>query len=252
MVHGWGGSSAQWQAQLPGLSARWRVFAADLPGGPVHPLAGPVSMAALGQGLATLLGAAGLEDAVLLGHSMGGPVMVEAALAAPGRIRGLLGLDTLADRVFYGGTPAAEIARRRAAFGADLAGETRRMVDAIAAPATPADRRAGIVRDILRARPADLLDLRDALFAWEIAARLPGLACPLRLVNSAAVEAAHAADPLPCLAAVPCRIYGSGHFPQIEAPASLLPVLLAELAELAETDAETPFQYTATDLPHIP
>ncbi|WP_171060830.1 alpha/beta fold hydrolase [Poseidonocella sp. HB161398] len=252
LVHGWGGSAAQWQALLPGLVAQWRVFAADLPGGPVHPLEGSVSMATLGQGVAALLDAAGIGEAVLLGHSMGGPVVVEAALAAHGHVRGLLGLDTLADRTFYGGSDALEIARRRAAFGADIAGATRRMVAAIANPATGAARCNAIAAEVLRARPADLLELRDALFAWDIAARLPGLSCPLRLLNSAAVEVAHAQDPLPCLGKVPRRIYGAGHFPQIEAPALLLPILLAELAELAETDAETPFQYTATDLPHIP
>ncbi len=244
LVHGWGGSAAQWQALLPGLCAQWRVLAADLPGGPDHPLEGPVSMAALGEGLAALLDAAGIAEAVLLGHSMGGPVAVEAALAAPGQVRGLLGLDTLADRAFYGGTCRAEIVRRRADFGADIAAATRRMVADIAAPGTGAAQCDAIATEILRARPADLLDLRDTLFSWEIAARLPGLACPLRLLNSAAVEAAHARDPLPCLARVPRRIYGAGHFPQIEDPASLLPVLLAELAQLAETGAETPFQYT--------
>ncbi|WP_145962859.1 hypothetical protein [Mangrovicoccus ximenensis] len=98
-------------------------------------------------------------------------------------------------------------------------------------------------------RSDDLLELRDALFAWRIADRLPGLACPLRLLNSAAVEAAHGRDPLPCLADVPRRIYGRGHFPQIADPAALLPVLCAELAEI---DTTTPIRYTAADGSHIP
>ncbi|WP_353476096.1 alpha/beta fold hydrolase (plasmid) [Salipiger sp. H15] len=229
LVHGWGGQGAQWDALLPGLAARFAVHVADLPGGPGAPLSGPVDMASLGQGLARLLEAADLRGALLVGHSMGGPVIVEAALAAPARVAGLLGLDTLADRAFYGGSSPAVMAARRAGFAADLPGQTRAMIRAIAAPATPEATVQAISADVLRARAEDLLALRDALFGWRAGDRVPRLGPPLRLLTSAEVAAAHARDPLPCLADVPETVYGTGHFPQIEAPDRLLPALLAEL-----------------------
>ncbi|SDI30093.1 Pimeloyl-ACP methyl ester carboxylesterase [Alloyangia pacifica] len=229
LIHGWGGQGAQWTALLPALAERFQVLVADLPGGPDAPLSGAVSMERLGQGVATLLRQAKLREVVIVGHSMGGPVMVEAALAAPDRISGLLGLDTLADRMFYGGSSAAEIAMRRTAFAADLVRQTRAMIFAIAALGTPEPVKEAICASVLRARPEDLLALRDALFAWRCGERLPRLAVPLRLLNSAEVTAAHARDPLPSLARVPQTVYGTGHFPQIESPDRLLPALLAEL-----------------------
>ncbi|MBE9639610.1 alpha/beta fold hydrolase [Salipiger mangrovisoli] len=229
LVHGWGGQGAQWRALLPTLAARFAVHVADLPGGSGAPLCGPVDMATLGQGLARLLEAADLRGALLVGHSMGGPVIVETALADPVRVAGLLGLDTLADRAFFGGSSPAVIVARRAEFAADPTGQTRAMIRAIAAPSTAEATVHAISTDVLRARAEDLLALRDALFAWRAGDRVPRLRPPLRLLNSAEVAAAHARDPLPCLANVPEAVYGTGHFPQIEAPDRLLPVLLAEL-----------------------
>lgn len=234
LIHGWGGCSGQWAGVVPGLAACHAVWAVDLPGRVGAPLTGPPSMAVLGQGIATGLAAADLRGTLVLGHSMGGPLMIEAALAAPDRVAGLLGLDTLADRIFYGGTAPDDIAARRQVFGADLAGETRRMIAAIAAPDTPGAVLDRIATDILAARPADLLDMRDALFAWRIGDRLPGIRVPLRLLNSKAVAQAHGCDPLPCLARVPQATYGLGHFPQIEAPGRLLSKLLVELDRLQQ------------------
>ncbi|MBT9385073.1 alpha/beta hydrolase [Pseudooceanicola sp. CBS1P-1] len=232
LIHGWGGEAGQWDALLPGLAGDYVLWLVDMPGGPVLPLDGPVDLPALGRGIAAALVQADLRDVLLLGHSMGGPVAVEAALAAPERVAGILGLDTLADKVFYGGAPPEEIAFRRKVFGADLPGQTRAMIDAITAPDTSDALRAAMTRDILQADPQDLLALRDAMFAWRIADRLPALAVPLRLLNSGVVDAAHRRDPLECLRDVPQTVYGQGHFPQIEAPDALLPFLKAELAAL--------------------
>ncbi|MBU2960259.1 alpha/beta fold hydrolase [Citreicella sp. C3M06] len=232
LVHGWGGQAAQWSAVVPGLAARFRVLLAEMPGGAGAPLRGPVSMAAMGQGVAAALTAADLSPAILLGHSMGGPVVIEAGLAAPDRVAGMIGLDTLADAIYYGGSDAMQIAARRKTFGADLEGETRRMIDAITAPDTGQGLRAQIARNILAARPEDLLEMRDAMFAWGIADRLMHVKVPLRLINSVGLDAAHRRAPLECLSEVPQAIYGSGHFPQLEMPEQLVPQLLVELDQL--------------------
>ncbi len=234
LIHGWGGTAAQWTALVPHLMAAHAVFLVDLPGGPAAPLTGPVSMTSLGEGVAACLRKAGVTDAILVGHSMGGPVMIETALAFSDGIMGLLGLDTLADRIYYGGSDANEIARRRAVFAADLEGETRRMVSAITMPDTSPTLCRQIADSILSAKADDLLALRDAMFAWSIADRLPLLRCPVHLLNSDEVYAAHERAPMPCLAIVPQSTYGHGHFPQIETPDALSTSLLEALLLLQE------------------
>ena len=93
-LHGAGGDHTVWQ-----LPARWfawhgfSVLALDLPG---HGRSEGAALAAVGdlaQWLARVLDAAGLEEAALIGHSMGGAIAVETAAALGKRIvrLGLLG-----------------------------------------------------------------------------------------------------------------------------------------------------------------
>ena len=86
-VHGAGLDHTNWQ-----LPARWfawhgfNVLAPDLPG---HGRSGGPqleSVSALAKWLLALLDAAGVEKAALVGHSMGGAIVLEAAAAAPQRV----------------------------------------------------------------------------------------------------------------------------------------------------------------------
>ena len=97
-VHGAGLDHTNWQ-----LPARWfawhgfNVLAPDLPG---HGRSqGPLleTVPALAQWVLRLLDAAGVEKAALVGHSMGGAVVLEAAAAAPQRVTklGLLGTGSV-------------------------------------------------------------------------------------------------------------------------------------------------------------
>jgi pimeloyl-ACP methyl ester carboxylesterase len=58
------------------------------------------TMEAFGEDVACVLDALDVKAAVLVGHSMGGPVAVEAALSRPNRVIGVVGADSFFD--FYG------------------------------------------------------------------------------------------------------------------------------------------------------
>jgi pimeloyl-ACP methyl ester carboxylesterase len=55
------------------------------------------TMAAFGQDVVAVVEQLGLTQTVLIGHSMGGPVIVEAAWHMPSRVLGLVGADTLSN-----------------------------------------------------------------------------------------------------------------------------------------------------------
>lgn len=82
LLHGIGSGSASWEAQLDGLSPRYRVIAWDTPGyGGSDPLPGErPSSAAYGEAVADLLDGLGLKKVHLLGHSLGG--LIAAAFSA--------------------------------------------------------------------------------------------------------------------------------------------------------------------------
>ena len=95
LVHGLGGSGAQWSAQLAALGQAFRVVAPDLRG---HgrsdaPTDGEQAIAAYVDDLLAVADALGLERFAVAGHSMGALVASELAARAPQRVRALALVD---------------------------------------------------------------------------------------------------------------------------------------------------------------
>lgn len=91
LLHGLGGSSANWVEVLPLLLPERRVLALDLPGhGRSAPLAAPADLDAYVDAVAEAMDAGGHRRALVVGHSFGGHVAARLALRHPERVRGLL------------------------------------------------------------------------------------------------------------------------------------------------------------------
>lgn len=126
-VHCWMCHSGFWDAQLPVAGERFRTVNLDLPG---HGEAGTNreswTVAGYGEDVAGLIGYLGLEDVILVGHSMGGPVSLRAAAMLPGKVRGIVAVDTLADaEIRYDGEQFAGI---MAAFESDFVATCEGMI----------------------------------------------------------------------------------------------------------------------------
>jgi pimeloyl-ACP methyl ester carboxylesterase len=93
-VHGWTCDNSYWAEQLPVFAEKYRVIAVDLAG---HGDSGlgreNYSMQSFGADVAAAVGDEG--QLVLVGHSMGGPVILQAALLLGDRVKGLVAVDTL-------------------------------------------------------------------------------------------------------------------------------------------------------------
>jgi len=93
-VHGFACTHEDWRAQVAFFQSRYRVIACDLPG---HGVSAPPpdqgSIESLGAAVAALLNALDLPPAVLIGHSMGCRVVMQAMLDAPSRVGKLILLD---------------------------------------------------------------------------------------------------------------------------------------------------------------
>ena len=90
-LHGVGGGRHGWAAQQAHVAALgWRSLAWDMPGYGDSPMVTPYDFAHLAQALWQMLDAAHIEQAVLVGHSMGAMVALQAWTQKPERIRGLL------------------------------------------------------------------------------------------------------------------------------------------------------------------
>lgn len=97
-VHGWSCDSRYWREQVPHFSKQHRVITLDLAG---HGHSGAArercTMASFGVDVRAVVEASGAHSVILIGHSMGGSVIAEAARLMPDLVVGLIGVDTLED-----------------------------------------------------------------------------------------------------------------------------------------------------------
>lgn len=90
-LHGIGGGRHGWAAQQAHVAQLgWRSLAWDMPGYGDSPMVDPYDFAHLAQALWQMLDAANIQQAVLVGHSMGAMVALQAWTQAPERIRAMV------------------------------------------------------------------------------------------------------------------------------------------------------------------
>lgn len=94
-VHGWSCDKGYWKNQVPAFSDRYRVVTVDYGG---HGQSGTgrenFTIESFGSDVVAVVEKLGLEQVILIGHSMGGQIIVEAASQIPEKVVALIGVDT--------------------------------------------------------------------------------------------------------------------------------------------------------------
>jgi pimeloyl-ACP methyl ester carboxylesterase len=104
LVHGWTCDASSWDAQVPALAKTHRVITLDLPG---HgrsgsPKDGTLTMDLFARAVEAVRAEARAERIVLVGHSMGAPVIRHYARRYPTRVVGLVAVDGPVDMRGFG------------------------------------------------------------------------------------------------------------------------------------------------------
>src|SRR5438552_3763306 len=109
LVHGWTCDETSWDAQVPALSKKYRVITLDLPGHGKSdpPKDGKFSMAVFARAVEAVRVEAKVDKAVLVGHSMGTPVIREYARMYPQHVVGLVPVDGIV-QIASGPQPAGK------------------------------------------------------------------------------------------------------------------------------------------------
>jgi len=137
-VHGWCCDRHYWDAQVEASVPRHTIVRIDLAG---HGASGRGrsrwSAGAFGDDVAAVVRQLGLAQVVLVGHSMGGPVIVEAARRLPEAVIGVIGVDTWpnVDKVRSHRKIAQDVAPFQADFGTAMDNFVRRFFPTGADPA---------------------------------------------------------------------------------------------------------------------
>jgi len=217
LVHGWSCDRSYWKEQIEYLSPQYRLVLVDLAG---HGESGTgrkdYTMSAFGADVAAVVDSLGLQKVVLVGHSMGGDVIVEAAKKLPGRVVGLVWVDDY--KSLGPARSAAEVDAFVTKFRKDFRGTTNGFVRGMFAPNADPKLVDRVAKDMASAPPAIALSAMHNSFlnAARVPVDLTGLKLPVVAINSDREPTDH--ESLGKYGVKAFVLPDSGHFPMLEDP----------------------------------
>jgi pimeloyl-ACP methyl ester carboxylesterase len=235
LVHGWTCDDTSWDPQVPVVSKTYRVITLDLPGHGKSdaPKDGKFSMKVFARAVEAVRAEAKIDKAVLVGHSMGTPVIREYARMYPQHVAGLVPVDGLLAIGANGAGKGRGGAPNPAAMtgpGGMQARET--MIRGMFTPATPAAVQQHVLKMMLAAPEAtaagamiatfDSADLNDVGMMKPVLGIYAGNSPPSNRDNLKKL--------FPNSEYV--QVAGTGHFVMLERPEEFNRLLLAFLGKV--------------------
>lgn len=236
-VHCWGCNRQFWRHQIqPVVEAGYRAVALDLPG---HGESGAERTDWLVAGLAddvlAVLDELELDRVALVGHSMGGPVSLALAPKIPGRLIGIVCVDTLHNVEFEWPEGMTEALTQR--LEEDYREGVEFFIPQLFRRDADPELKRWVVDQAVQSDHAATIALMGDFPNLDLPAILADAGVPVRCIN-----AAPAGDEgFPTEIEINRRyadfdaefIEGVGHYPQLERPDEFNEKLLAALAEVA-------------------
>lgn len=240
-VHGWSCDARYWREQIPYFSRDHRVVVLDLAG---HGHSGlsrwKYTMAAFGEDVKAVAGVVGGPRVILIGHSMGGSVIAEAARLMPGRVVGLIGVDTL-ENVEWPLTQE-EAAKMTAPLREDFRAGSRAFVSQMIFTNTDAQLRDWILGDMSAAQPAVALSAMTEMMGQYITGEAAGIfdrvRVPVLSVNGGLWPINYEANRRHMLSYDAIVLTNADHFLMMDQPAEFNRALEEAIGRLQEKPAK--------------
>ncbi|UCF04072.1 MAG: alpha/beta hydrolase [bacterium] len=216
-VHGWCCDRGYWRYQLSRFARDHKVVALDLAG---HGGSGANrtdwTVESFGGDVAAVVELLDLEKVILIGHSMGGQVNLEAARRLPGRIIGLVGVDTYQD--FEAEFPRERRDQFIESFKVDFVRRTENFVRGMFVPRSDSALVEWVVRDMASAPPDVGIGAMAEFLAYRSIGTLAELNLPIRCINSDKYPVNVEAGRRHALSFEVTLMHGLGHFVMLEDP----------------------------------
>jgi pimeloyl-ACP methyl ester carboxylesterase len=221
-IHGWGINQTYWINQVNTFDKKYRVVTLDLPGfGKSGKNRKDWTVEEYGKDVSAVLTRLNLENVILIGHSMSGAIIVEAALTNPSRVIGVVGVDNLKN---YGIVTTPEQEKKIA----DFFGVARKNYTvtatgyinaALFSPTTDSIVKKRVLSDILNADSLISINVLEQNFKYPLDAKILSLKKCLYLINSSLTPTDTAAYDKNKIAYYLLNIGPTGHYPMLEKPA---------------------------------
>ena len=221
LVHGWSCDRTYWRHQIDSLQGDYRVIALDLAG---HGASGKErkdwSIANFANDVAAVVRKENANKVVLVGHSLGGPVALEAGVQLPDRVIGVIGVEA-----FFDGWTDPGFGKAVDQLRLNFAPATRAFIRKAMFLPTSRAALADSVADDMAAAPVEVaLPSIDSLITWardRQAAAASALDAPVGLIMAAGGRAAttkfqRSREGRPSLGVE--EVPGTGHFVMLEVP----------------------------------
>ena len=183
-VHGYSCSSEYWWPQLEYFSKEHTVIAVDIAG---HGKSGlnrkEYSMDSFGNDVSTVVEHLDLEEVVLIGHSMGGPIIVKAAKNLGLKTRLIIGVDTFHDLTTEGIGGFARMAVNTM-FKLFYDSMTEESIDDFFIDETDKNLQRWVRSDALKSPKSISQGTLDALLTMNYPQSLSGLTVPIIALNA--------------------------------------------------------------------
>lgn len=216
LVHGWTCDSTSWDAQVPALSKTYRVITLDLPGHGKSgsPKDGKFSMDLFARAVEAVRADAKADKVVLVGHSMGTPVILAYTHLFPQHVAALVAVDGL-----VAGPQGGAAFQAPSVTGPDGRKAREEMIRGMFVATTPRAVQDKVMKMMMAAPEATAAGAMQAMFAWMATADSTVRTLP---VLGLYADKSRAATPDASKKIFPAFEYtelpGTGHFLMMERP----------------------------------
>ena len=239
-VHGWCINQSYWAKQMEALRSDYRVLSLDLPGfGASGKNRSDWTMEAYGSDIKALINQLQLDKVILVGHSMGGDVILEAALDND-KVIALIGVDNFKDvGMDYGENVEAEMAEFLRLLKENFAAVAPAYAEGnLFHPSTDSLAKARVIEDFRTADPQTAFASLKGLFDYAAVEpqRLSQVQQPLYLINSNATPNYKEGLDATGVQYEIIDIDSTGHYPMIEKPLVFNDLLKKTLQKITATE----------------
>jgi pimeloyl-ACP methyl ester carboxylesterase len=235
LIHGWACDSAYWNAQIDALKSKYTVVAVNLAGhGGSEANRTDWSIGNYGEDVATVVRQLKNQQIILVGHSMGGDVALEASRRIGDRVIGIIAVDSLKSVGLPPMRPQ-EIERQLAPFRKSFIEATRNYVtDQLFEKGADPALVQKVAYDMSLEPPAVGVPSLESLLAMDFTRLLPDIHVPVLAINSdlGPTDVARIRKSLPNFKAD--VLEHTGHFLMMEVPQRFNPVLLKDIDALVQ------------------
>jgi len=220
-IHGWNIDKTYWENQADYFSKKYRVITLDLPGfGKSGKNRKNWTVDEYGKDITAILTKLALHNVILIGHSMSGAIVLEAALKNSTRVIGIVGVDNFTN---FGAVLSPEIKKDISDAYKALKTNYKEIAmqyvnQSLFAPSTDSIVRKRVTKDFLNVDSIIAVEILETNDKYPIDEKLKSLGKTLYLINSSY----HPTDTSEFKRySVPFKLFyvgPTGHYPMIENP----------------------------------